>query len=71
MKRIDALLADYASYHRARGNVVCHFAGITLIVFGILSMLSAIRLGADLVIPVARLGSMWFEKPAPSPERTP
>jgi hypothetical protein len=32
---------------------------------------AAIRLGAELVIPGARLGSMWFEKPAPSPERTP
>jgi len=41
-KRIDALLADYAEAHRTPGNVVCHAAGISLIVFGILSMLSAI-----------------------------
>jgi uncharacterized membrane protein YGL010W len=42
--RIDELLADYASYHRTRGNVACHAAGITLILFGILSMLGALHL---------------------------
>ena len=30
MNRIDALLADYASDHRTRGNLVCHTIGITL-----------------------------------------
>ena len=40
--RIDALLADYAEAHRTPGNVVCHTVGISLIVFGILSMLSAV-----------------------------
>jgi len=44
-KRIDALLSDYGSYHRAPGNVVCHAVGITLILLGTLSMLGAIRLG--------------------------
>jgi uncharacterized membrane protein YGL010W len=42
LKRVDALLADYASYHRTRGNLVSHAFGITLIVFGILSMLHAV-----------------------------
>jgi uncharacterized membrane protein YGL010W len=46
MKRIDAFLADYAAHHRARGNLACHVAGITLILFGSLSMLSVIRIGA-------------------------
>ena len=41
-ERIDALLADYAEAHRTPGNVACHTAGISLIVFGILSMLSAL-----------------------------
>ena len=45
MAKIDALLADYAAYHATKGNVACHFAGIPLIVFGILSMLGAVRLG--------------------------
>ena len=44
-KRIDALLADYGSYHRERGNLLCHVAGITLILLGTLSMLATIRLG--------------------------
>lgn len=45
MKRIDAFLADYGSYHRTRGNLACHAAGITLILFGAISMLGALRLG--------------------------
>lgn len=44
MKRVDGLLADYASHHRARGNLVCHSLGIPLIVFGILSFLSRVPL---------------------------
>jgi uncharacterized membrane protein YGL010W len=43
-RRIDALLADYGSHHRTRGNLVCHAFGIPLIVFGILSLLLSIRL---------------------------
>jgi uncharacterized membrane protein YGL010W len=45
MKRVDALLADYGSHHRARGNLVCHAFGITLIVFGIASVLTGPRVG--------------------------
>ena len=45
MKRIEGFLADYGAYHRTRGNVVCHAAGITLILFGSLSLLSTIRVG--------------------------
>jgi uncharacterized membrane protein YGL010W len=44
MRRVDALLSDYASFHRTRGNLVCHAFGITLIVFGIVSMLLAVPL---------------------------
>jgi uncharacterized membrane protein YGL010W len=44
VRKVDALLADYASYHRARGNLVCHALGITLIVFGIVAMLLPLRL---------------------------
>ena len=42
MRRVDGLLADYGSYHRTRGNLVCHAFGISLIVFGILSVLRSI-----------------------------
>lgn len=45
MKRVDALLSDYGSYHRTRGNLLCHAFGVTLIVFGITSLLAAIPLG--------------------------
>jgi uncharacterized membrane protein YGL010W len=44
VKRVDALLGDYASQHRAHGNLVCHSVGIPLIVFGILSFLQLVRL---------------------------
>lgn len=57
-ERIDALLADYAAAHRTRGNVVCHSIGISLIVFGLLSLAHAIRLtggwtASELVVAVA------------------
>jgi uncharacterized membrane protein YGL010W len=42
MRRIDALFADYGASHRARGNILCHAAGITLIVFGLLCFLARI-----------------------------
>jgi uncharacterized membrane protein YGL010W len=43
-RRIDALLADYGAHHRTRGNLACHAVGITLIVFGALSLLGQIRI---------------------------
>ena len=42
MKKVDRLLADYGSHHRTRGNLVCHAFGITLIVFGVLSLLGRV-----------------------------
>ena len=45
MNRVDALLADYGSHHRTRGNLVCHVFGVTLIVFGIVSVLGTFRIG--------------------------
>ncbi len=46
MKRVDALLADYGSYHRTRGNFACHAMGVPLIVFGIFSFLRLIQFRA-------------------------
>jgi len=67
---VDALLADYASYHRARGNLVCHAFGITLIVFGILSMVQTVRLpgssgltAAEILIAVALLFYLTLDLP--------
>ena len=41
-RRIDALFADYGASHSVRGNLLCHAAGITLIVFGLLSFLARV-----------------------------
>ena len=59
MKRVDDLLSDYGAHHRTRGNLVCHAFGVTLIVFGILSLLAQLRVGpltaAEIVIAVVVL----------------
>jgi uncharacterized membrane protein YGL010W len=52
MKHVDELLADYASYHRTRGNVICHFVGIPLIIFGIFSLLHLLRFGIIAGLPL-------------------
>jgi len=44
MKRVDALLGDYASSHRTRGNLACHAVGISLILFGVFSFLGQVPL---------------------------
>ena len=60
-RRVDALLSDYGSYHRTRGNLACHGVGIPLIVFGIISFLLLVQLGgtrwtaAEIVIAAAVL----------------
>jgi uncharacterized membrane protein YGL010W len=45
MRRVDALLADYGSYHRTRGNLACHSLGIPLIVFGVIGFLRLVHVG--------------------------
>jgi uncharacterized membrane protein YGL010W len=60
--RIDALLTDYGQAHRARENVVCHTIGITLIVFGLFSMLQAVPVAgrvtaAELLLAAA---AAWY-----------
>jgi uncharacterized membrane protein YGL010W len=55
MRRVDALLADYASYHRARGNLVCHAFGITLIVFGSIALLRTVRWPAAPAVTAAEI----------------
>lgn len=62
MKRIDALLADYGEAHRTPGNLACHTVGITLIVFGVLSMLHAVPIfgpwtASEVLVAVA---SLWY-----------
>ncbi len=69
-RRVDALLTDYASHHRARGNLVCHAFGITLIVFGIVAMLLTLRFSgaasitaAEVVIAAAFLFYLTLDAP--------
>jgi uncharacterized membrane protein YGL010W len=67
MRRVDGLLADYGSHHRTRGNLVCHAFGISLIVFGVLSMLRAIPIGgmtaAEVLIAAAFLYYLTLDVP--------
>jgi uncharacterized membrane protein YGL010W len=68
LRRIDVLLADYGASHRARGNFVCHTIGITLIVFGVLSLLHAIPLttgwtASELLLGAAFLAYLWLDVP--------
>ena len=39
IKKIDSHLSDYALYHQTRGNKVCHFIGIPLIMFSLMALL--------------------------------
>jgi uncharacterized membrane protein YGL010W len=54
-RRVDALLTDYASYHRTRGNLVCHAFGITLIVFGSIVMLRTLALPSARTVTAAEI----------------
>jgi uncharacterized membrane protein YGL010W len=60
MKGVDAMLADYGAHHRTRGNLVCHVFGVTLIVFGIVSMLGSFRLGPVTVSEVLMAAALLY-----------
>jgi uncharacterized membrane protein YGL010W len=60
LKRIDALLSDYETSHRSRGNFRCHVVGVTLIVFGILSLLNAVPLVGSWTLSEALLAAVFF-----------
>jgi uncharacterized membrane protein YGL010W len=66
VKRIDALLADYADAHRTSGNVLCHGIGIPLIVFGTLSMLHAVPVAgtvtaSEVLVAAAAAWYFWLD----------
>jgi uncharacterized membrane protein YGL010W len=68
LSRIDGLLADYGASHRTRGNLFCHAIGITLIVFGLLSLLHAIPLSggwtlSELLLAAAFLFYLTLDVP--------
>lgn len=60
MKRVDALLSDYRDYHRARGNVICHFAGIPAIILGMLSLLQLLHFGPITAAEILILAATIF-----------
>ena len=65
MRNATDLLAQYADYHRDRRNIVSHFIGVPMIVFGVGVLLAARRavplgglaltLGLDRLRPGGRL----------------
>ena len=70
MTKIDALLSDYSSHHRTKGNVLCHFLGIPLIIFGGFSMLQIVTVvhlgayvvtGAEVLIAAAMLYYLFLD----------
>ena len=44
MQTVEALFADYASYHQTRGNKVFHRLGIPMIMFSLIGMLTHVTL---------------------------
>ena len=44
MQTVDALFADYASYHQTKGNKVFHRLGIPMIMFSLIGMLTYVTL---------------------------
>jgi uncharacterized membrane protein YGL010W len=55
MRRVDVLLTDYGSFHRTRGNFLCHCLGIPLIVFGILAVLRLIPVVSGIGVTAAEI----------------
>jgi uncharacterized membrane protein YGL010W len=48
MKKVDSRLSDYAFYHRSRGNKVCHFIGIPLIIYSLFLLLRSFPLAESI-----------------------
>jgi len=44
MQTVEALFADYASYHQTRGNKLFHRLGIPMIMFSLIGMLTYVTL---------------------------
>jgi uncharacterized membrane protein YGL010W len=44
MQTVEALFADYASYHQTKGNKVFHRLGIPMIMFSLIGMLTYVTL---------------------------
>ena len=61
MQNIQALFADYASYHQTRGNKWFHRFGIPMIMLTLLGMLARVELGPiDAAILLIALASIYY-----------
>lgn len=64
--------ADYASFHATRGNQACHYAGIPLIVFTLMALLTRVPLAtvggvtvtlAELTVAIATAWYLTLDAP--------
>ena len=61
MSNIDALFADYASYHRTTGNKWFHRLGIPMIMLTLLGMLARVDLGAvDAAVVLIAVSGIYY-----------
>jgi uncharacterized membrane protein YGL010W len=66
MQTVEALFADYASYHRTKGNKVFHRMGIPMIMLSLIGMLTAVPLFTigtvrfDAAMLLIALASAWY-----------
>jgi uncharacterized membrane protein YGL010W len=61
MQNIQALFADYASYHQTKGNKWFHRFGIPMIMLTLLGMLARVEIGpVDAAIVLIALASIYY-----------
>ena len=66
MQTVEALFADYASYHRTKGNKVFHRLGIPMIMLSLIGMLTAVPLFTlgtvrlDAAMVLIAVASAWY-----------
>lgn len=60
MRRVEALFAEYDEHHQTRGNKICHFVGIPMILISVFGLLGLIRLGPIDGGLIFLLGTMVF-----------
>ena len=61
MPDVNALFADYASYHRTKGNKAFHRLGIPLIMLSLIGMLARVHLGpADAAMLLILIAELYY-----------
>jgi uncharacterized membrane protein YGL010W len=59
-KKVDLLLADYALYHRTKGSIICHYFGISMIVYGLFSFLQLLPVWKISCAELLLFGSAFY-----------